>query len=253
MNIDAPKKEDYPALRALWREAFGEEDSFLDAFWQTAFSPFRCRLVRKEDTVAAALYWLDCTYQGEKIAYLYAIATGKRYRAQGLCRALMEDTHEHLKALGYLGALLVPSEPSLFAFYEKMGYRTASRICELRAERGGEPAPLRALDAKAYAAKRVPLLPKGHVAEGEAFFALLKEDSAFYEGNGFLLAARKEKERLFGLELLGDTAAAPAILNALDCEVGIFRTVGTETPFSMYLPFGRTASSSPEYFAFALD
>ena len=45
MTIDAPKKQDIPALKALWQEAFGDEEAFLDCFFSTAFSPKRCRCV----------------------------------------------------------------------------------------------------------------------------------------------------------------------------------------------------------------
>ena len=103
MTIDAPKPFHLPSLKALWKEAFGDTDAFLDTFEKSAFSYHRCRCVTDGDTGAAALYWFDCSYEEGRIAYLYAIATAKSHRGRGLCRALMEDTHKHLKKMGYSG------------------------------------------------------------------------------------------------------------------------------------------------------
>ena len=38
MIIKAPQVSNIPALRALWKDAFGDTDTVLDAFFQTAFS-----------------------------------------------------------------------------------------------------------------------------------------------------------------------------------------------------------------------
>ena len=122
MTIDYPSENAIPQLRSLWKEAFGDEDSFLDVFFGTGFSPDRCRCIPLNGEIAAALYWFDCSWEGGPLAYLYAVATCKQYRGQGLCRKLMANTHEHLKYLGYTGAVLVPGEPSLFDFYSNMGY-----------------------------------------------------------------------------------------------------------------------------------
>jgi hypothetical protein len=78
MNINAPTLDLIPALRGLWKEAFGDSDDFLDMFWRTAFSYDRCRCVTVDGEVAAALYWFDCECRGERVAYIYAVATAKK-------------------------------------------------------------------------------------------------------------------------------------------------------------------------------
>ncbi len=253
MNIDAPKKENTLGLRALWKEAFGDKDAFLDLFWRVAFSPSRCRCVTVDGRIAAALYWFDASCRGQKIAYLYAIATAKAYRGQGLCRALMENTHRHLEMLGYKGALLVPSEANLFGFYEKLGYQTATYIREQRCQAAQAPLALRPLSVCEYAEKRRALLPEGSVWEEGAGLRFLETQAAFYEGEGVLLAARKEGERLFCAELLGDYEKTPAVVAALGCKEGLFRTQGKERPFTMWYPLGKESILPPSYFAFAFD
>ena len=70
MEICNPAPTQRPALRALWQEAFGDSDAFLDSFFSTSFCPHRCRCILSDDQSAAALYWFDCSLGGEKYAYL---------------------------------------------------------------------------------------------------------------------------------------------------------------------------------------
>ena len=100
MIIDNPTPSQIPALRSLWREAFGDSDEFLDIFMDTAFSLDRCRCVTIGGNVVAALYWFNCSFTDMPVAYIYAVATAYEYRGQGICQRLMSDTHSHLSSLG---------------------------------------------------------------------------------------------------------------------------------------------------------
>ena len=183
MTVDRPAESQYPALRSLWQQAFGDPDVFLDGFFATGFSPDRCRCIRWNDRLAAALYWFDCRWQGKKLAYIYAVATEEDFRGKGFCRSLMEDTHAHLKKLGYAGAVLVPGSRELFGMYEKLGYRGFSPKLwqELPA---AEPAvPIRALTAEEFAEKRPTFLPEGGVLQEGATLAYLSTFAGFYEAD----------------------------------------------------------------------
>ena len=255
MIIDKPDAKHIPYLRALWKEAFGDTDEFLDLFFETAFSPDRCRTVTIDGECAAALYFFDCICGGGKIAYIYAVATAEKHRGKGLCTRLMEDTHKHLKALGYRGAILVPGSKKLFDFYEKMGYRTACHIGEFTCEANCGTVPLTKLGRSEYAALRRRLLPEGGVIqEGENLDFLITQ-AELYLADGTLIAARRENDLLNCLEILGDTSLAPAVVNSLGCRTGKFRTPPqsdiSSRPFAMYLPL--TDGSAPAYLAFAFD
>ncbi len=252
MIIDRPKTSQAGALRQLWQEAFGDEDGFLDDFRDTALSAQRCRCVSIGSSLAAALYWFDCEHLGEKIAYIYAVATAKAFRKQGICRKLMENTHAHLASLGYAGAILVPDGERLFAYYAGLGYAPCGGIRELRCTAASEASAIRKVDAREYAALRAALLPQGGVIQEGENLAFLATMAELYAGQDFLLAARKEGDALLGLELLGDAAAAPGILRALGCSRGSFRTPG-ESPFAMYRPLGESTLPAPSYFGLAFD
>lgn len=252
MIIEAPKNAQLPTLRALWQEAFGDSDAFLDVFERTAFSPDRCRCLTLDNAPVAALYWFDCTCRGKCVAYLYAVATAKTHRGRGLCTALMADTHHHLKTQGYAGTLLVPGSRTLFDFYKKMGYVVCSHVAEFTCSAKDSPVEAREIDADTYAALRRKFLPTGGVIQEKESLAFLQTQAGFYVGKSFLLAARREGSRLQASELLGDVAVAPAILAALCCTEGKFRAPGNDRPFAMYRPLDPTAPP-PTYFGLAFD
>lgn len=239
-------------LKTLWQLAFGDSREAIDGFFRTAYHPGRCRFLREEGRVAAALYWLDGTCEGRRYAYIYAVATDPAFRGRGLCRLLMDRTQEDLKSLGYAGALLKPGEEGLRRMYEKMGYRTVTRMGEFSCRAGEAGIALRSLDDREYARLRRTYLPRGAlIQEGESldYFALY---ASFYAGEDFLLAAVPGEGTLFVPELLGNTRRAPQILKTLGYAGGTFRTVGTDIPFAMYRPLQEDAPV-PTYVGLAFD
>lgn len=249
MIIKSPAPSQIHDLRRLWQQAFGDTEEYLDVFWQTAFSPDRCRCLVTENRLAAALYWLDCACRGKKLAYLYAVATEEAFRGQGLCHRLMADTHAHLAAQGYAGAALVPGSEALFRLYADMGYRPFGGIRAFTAVANTPAAVLRQISAQEYAVLRKSFLPEGSVLQEGQTLAFLQTQVSFYAGEGFVLAAATDGGHAFVPELLGN-APAENITAALGVKTAAFRAPG-EAPFAMYLPF--TQDAPPAYFGFALD
>lgn len=252
MKFDHPSPHHIPQLRALWQEAFGDTDAFLDCFYKNAYSPHRCLCALDGDQVAAVLYWIDCTLEEQKLAYIYAVVTAPACRGRGLCRQLMAHTHDLLAEQDYTGALLVPQKESLRQMYAGMGYRNVGGLAELTCTTGTAPVSLTAIGPSEFAALRRQLLPKDAVIQEEAGLAFLSDLMQFYKGDDFLLAAYAEDGSLQGMELLGDPGAAPGILKSLGFSRGIFRLPGNEKPFAMFHPLTKWAKI-PEYFGFAFD
>ena len=251
MNCLHPTSDLFSGLRQLWQEAFHDSDDFLDHFWRTGFSSDRCLCAEENGDVCAALYWFDCALNHRKIAYLYAVSTKKSRRGQGLCRDLMKKTLAVLKENGYSGALLCPENDDLFVMYRKMGFCRQLSVREFTALPGKSPVALRPVDGAEYARLRRELLPAGGVLQEGPSIPFLADFADFFAGDGFLLTARLENDRLFALELLGDAAAAPGILAALGASSGEFRTPGEGTPFALYAPLDPQAA--PYYFGLAFD
>lgn len=253
MIIEAPQLANIPALWSLWQEAFGDGREFIEVFEKNAFSPERCRAVIDGGNVVAALYWFDCIYLGRKIAYIYAVATAKDQRGRGICRKLMEDTHLHLARLGYAGAILVPGSEKLFDFYERIGYHTCAYISEMKCSASDEKTEIRKISADEYAALRRKLIPQGGVLQENENMRFLQAQAELWRGESFLLAARREGEVLFGLELLGETMKTSAIINTLGCREGRFRIPGGDKAFAMYFPLTDFKEDAPSYFGLAFD
>ena len=253
MTIDFPKEEQIPQLRTLWQEAFGDEDAYLDQFQETGFSPERCRCVTCDGQIAAALYWFPCFCRGKQIAYLYAVATKKGFRHQGLCLRLLEDTHACLQEQGYAGAILMPANEGLYFLYEKAGYKPATQIGEFSCKAQGEPVQIQKISGEDYDSLRALYLPAGSVIQGDAAIAFLETQAEFYQGDGFLLCGCADGTHLQVQEYLGKKELAPRILRALHLEEGLFRGPGAERMFTMYLPLTPEGREFPTYFGLPLD
>lgn len=256
--IGKPEFFHIPQLRKLWKDTFEDTDKFLDVFHSTAFSLERCRCVLIHDVVVAALYWFDCTFMNQPIAYIYAVATAKAFRGQGLCHALMDNTHKHLEESGYVGALLSPASETLFDFYENIGYKT----CAFRKEIIFDEDTLHAFEAKKIAIRKIDkdefakfrpqFLPKNAVLQEHENLDFLETQATFYAGDDFLLTAQQNESHLQGIEFLGDASAIPSILQKLNCTSGVFHTLGKEKPCGMYYSFTDN-TPMPSYFGFTFE
>ena len=254
MIISRPSWEDVPALRALWKEAFGDGDAFLDGFFKTAFSTHRASIARIGSDIVGMLYWFDCEARGERCAYIYAVATAKAQRGQGVCGALMEDTHRLLRDSGYSGAVLVPGSAELFRFYDKLGYKICSLIDEIAVTAGMAPIPIHEIDKEEYARLRRKFLPAGGVVQEMENLDFLKVYARFYAGDGFVLAGYKNADTFTGIELLGNTNRdhCAAITRALGAKAAHIRVPGDRRPFAMHYPLSKE-SCAPKYFGLAFD
>lgn len=252
MKIDFPVPQQYGRLTALWQEAFGDTEEFIDGFFCTAFSPARCRCIAADNKIAAALYWMDLRLEDKRYAYIYAVAVAKSHRGRGLCARLMADTRDHLALRGYDGILLVPQDDRLRKMYAKMGYRDCTQVMEFPAEAAGEALSLQRIDRNTYHRLRRDLLPAGCALEEPEGISFLETMAFFYRGEGVLLAAHAGNGTLWCPEFLGNRAAAPGVLAALNCREGHFRTPGEGVPFAMFLPLAHDAPA-PSYLSLCFD
>lgn len=250
MNIDYPTQAQMDELRRLWQETFKDDDAFLEHFYSYGFAPDRCRCLTVDGHVAAALYWFDCSFRSQPLAYLYGVATAKAFRGRGLCRTLVENTHAHLKYLGYAGEILVPGEEKLFQMYEKMGYSVCATVSEFTCTAGQEPVQLRPVDGAEYCRLRREFLPEEGVLQEGNSVDFLQTMADLYAGEDFLVAVSREGA-FFAPELLGNAQAAPGILTALHSSQGLFRGPGAGKAFAMY--HSLSDDPAPGYFGLAFD
>ena len=252
MIIKSPTAAELPALRRLWQQAFGDPDSFVDRFFAKGFSADRCRCLWENKQPAAALYWFDCSWQGKKVAYLYAVATDVTFRGKGLCRQLMEDTHRHLQAAGYAGAALVPGNRELFSLYEKLGYRSFCPMQIMPVTAENNTISPEKISADEFDALRRSLLPENALVQDGPLTEFLSAFSGLYKVEGAVFSASKEGNTLHFQEFLGDPALLPGIIAGLQAETGVVRLPGGNTHTAMYRSFD-DSDALPDYLGISLN
>ena len=235
-------------LKSLWQLVFQEPMEAIDAFFATGFSPDRCRYLTQDGAPISALYWLDCEYEGGKLAYIYAVATHPDHRGKGLASRLLAQTHDQLKAMGYAGAVLKPAK-GLFPFYARLGYVTSGHICRFSVRKSQDPVPLRNLAKEEYALLRRSFLPQNAVIQEGETLDFLHTFAKFYAAEDALFCVAQQEPVL--LEYLGNPHSAPGVLAALDIESAEIPTYGNEIPFTMFYPLNCT--KIPGYLGITLE
>ena len=252
MIFKHPENEEISHLLNLWKNVFGEYDGFWELFRDIAFLPDHCRCITENGQVIAGLYWFDCRCGKDKIAYVYAVVTDPAHRGRGLCRKLMADVHALLKARGYDSVMLVPADENLREMYRKLGYEDCTSVGKLSCTAGETAVEIRNVGMEEYAALRREFLPENAVLQEGIQLPFLAAQAQLFAGADFLLAAWLEGNTLHGMELLGNTNAAPGILRALGCEKGSFQTPGANEPFAMIHKL-QDSAVVPNYFGFSFD
>ena len=150
-------KSDLPGITALWGEAFGDGPEAVSFFFES-FPDCLSYVAEDHGEIAAMVHALPQTLSPDTpAAYVYAVATAKAHRGKGLCRELMAFAEADLKQRGFACCVLTPGEPSLFRFYEKLGY-AAAFTRNRAAFPGGMP-----ISAAEYAALRERALTVPHM------------------------------------------------------------------------------------------
>ncbi len=232
--------------------AFGDTEDFVETFLRKGFSENRHSYLRCDGKLAAALYWFDCFCYGKKYAYLYAVATDEAFRGRGLCRQLMENTHQALKDQGYAGAVLVPGSGDLVTMYGKMGYEEWLPRRAVKILPAGNPIQLRRLNAQEYHTLRHGLLPRGAMEQTLPALEFLESYGELYQGENCLFSVVRKDGRVMFQEFLGEESLLPNAVKALGVSDARALISGGTHPCAMYHKLAEDAEI-PTYFAIALD
>lgn len=126
MDIRLLKETDIPQAKALWKEAFGDSDAFIEWYFANKVSQgnslgaFDGRLVAVVHMIP-----LKMCVQGVPVmsSYIAGAATAADRRGEGLMRTLL---YESLKIMKQRGIMLTHLYPFKHSFYEKFGWATYS-------------------------------------------------------------------------------------------------------------------------------
>lgn len=219
---------DLPGISVLWQEAFGDSPECVSAFF-AAFPGCRSYVAEESGEITAMVHALPQILRADSdlpAAYLYAVATLKSHRGRGLCRKLMAFAEADLKEQGFRCAVLTPGEPSLFRFYEALGYAAVFTRRRTAWEETGTP-----VSAAAYAQLREASLSVPHMVYDEAT----------------LIYAQRVYDLTFCKTSTGCCACGPAYLaEVLPDDLG-------GQPFAMVKWLGPARKLDNAYLGFALE
>lgn len=240
-----------PALMDLWMEAFGEGKEEVLPFFCEIFPLCRAWQAEEGGTLCAMAYALPHTVRiGETAipgAYLYAVATKKEYRGQGIASRLLQEMEQALRVEGFAGLLLVPATAGLFAFYEKLGFLPFSfRDRMIIAAEAGEA---EGCSPEEYLSLRDKYL--GETPHNVPPAAVLNHLELFRWQDGCGAAERTERGTVFR-ELLGDPSGAAWALTAMGEATALAILPAGHVPYAVAKPLTADFPKTG-YFAFAME
>ena len=252
--------DDVPALKALWKQAFGDTDAEINSFFTTVYPEATGFCAEEDGAVVAMLFALPLTLahgeETQKAAYLYAVATDEAFRGRGVCRALMEFAEKTLRKRYVSCLLLVPETEQLAAYYETMGY-TRQDSCTAQTLRADAPQGAAAVvTPQEYAGLRETLLfDVAHARYSKAQLDYAAEDLDFYRlEHGYALgcaAVRRAEQRVE--ELLPDARMLPALAAALGAGSYPVKLPGRGTMGCMAKWLDEDKKTAPIWLAFDFD
>lgn len=157
-TFDQQDKAQARALQHLLMEAFGKE--FLPYYMlqiESLATPESSFLLYDEVGLIAHTQVVTYIYKEashiapQQVAYLYAICTAERRQGEGIMRKFLKELlTQHLPAMQYSHALLVPADKELINFYSPLGFHTEEGPIYLAAPRGTFPAIRPGEEAMSY-------------------------------------------------------------------------------------------------------
>lgn len=191
MLLRTAKTEDKSALYALWAQAFGDGKDTIDAFFHLCYAPENTLVAETDGQVRAALYLLENKMQvGENIyraAYIYAAATERSSRKNGLMSALLQYAAETAAQRQIDFLFLTPADDGLFRYYGNRGFQTAFAKRVVRVSRAdlqkaaGETRSTEIVACNEQTARQTALQGKPHIVWSNA---VLQFDSVLRKAYG---------------------------------------------------------------------
>ena len=146
MEIRALKNPDFDSIFPLWQEAFGDSRPTAQRYF-TAIVPYSTLFVILDENIPVSmLYSVEEQVSSHKISYIYAVATAKSHRGQGLAAKLLAFAEDSAREAGASACILCPAEPSLAAYYGRLGYESWSAAGKICGEGNTVPDAIRTLD-----------------------------------------------------------------------------------------------------------
>lgn len=120
---------DYPALRELWCQVFGDSPEYVDAFYDNWGDQIWGVVLKEGRAVVSALTCFALgTLRGHQVIVTYAVCTAPPARGKRYGSLITEYARDLVIQSGAV-SVLSPAEPSLVDFYKPLGYEPNFTSC----------------------------------------------------------------------------------------------------------------------------
>ena len=254
---------DEASLKRLWKIAFGDDDSYIEAFFNNCYRPGSAIVAEIGTAAASAIYVLDAgslnTPEPLPCSYSYALATLPEYSGLGLGEKVTRAAIAHSFQMGYKCNIICPADESLFPYYEKMGYKRFFKVRSSvfsKSTTSAKIGSIAEITGEEYGKIRKGLLPPLSVFQPPAFLEHQSALCTLSKGAlvrlnlgepGCAAVERSENGKLFVKELL---IPEPFLTDAMTliCDYFSAKTLLVRTPQDL----GKTLNGSVADFALAV-
>lgn len=254
---------DIPAMKALWADVFGDSREFIDGFFRLLpGAGWGVAAVCGGELAAMAYVLSGISVNGNKCAYIYAVATREEFRGLGLGAGAVRKCAELAREEGCAVVCTSPADLPLYGWYGRvLGTAAAAYTSELRLEAGKSAEPAAAAADVSYAEynrlRETLLSGTPHAVFSDGFAAIEEMLCRAYGGGlckigGGIAACYVEDGVLCVRELLcrdGELRSCAAGLMArFGCASAAVRVAGRAQPLIAAAP----AAALPEGFVWGL-
>ena len=135
VEIRLSKNADVPYLKRIWKICFGDDDAYIEFFFNNKYKENQTLVLLCDREIAAMATMIPTkitTPNSEKYnsVMLYGIATDPKYQGKGFSTKIMDYAKEYLLKNKVDIISLVPAEEDLIKFYSNRGYSAGFYIKE---------------------------------------------------------------------------------------------------------------------------
>lgn len=220
VDIRLAQKDDLPRQKELWKTCFGDEDDYIDFYFDNKYKEKQTAVLLWDEEIVAMATMIPAALVMENnkrfdLSMLYAIATHPGFQGKGLSTQIMDFCHAYLEGQNQDMSILVPAQESLFDFYEKRGYRDGFYIREVTLTRD----QIMGLQGSKEGATITPTPPSSYNTirrdqlEGKVYIDYANEEIAYQKQ-----LCQKYGGDLYGLEV-GETRGCAVVEVMSETEV----------------------------------
>ena len=116
------------ACHELWKEVFGDSDSFIAQFMHNYYKKSNMFSIEENGRLVSMLHLITFNCNGHNVGYIYAVATAAEARKRGHATQLLREAIAEAQERGLAALLLIPADEKLREYYSRLGFKGSYHI-----------------------------------------------------------------------------------------------------------------------------